>query len=68
MNCAIQCAGSAADIIAETAEVVKKIKESLAENPEAEIAFAMAISAAIMDMSFGDLTEKIMKMKEAEDS
>lgn len=50
MKCAIQCAGTAPDIIAETAEVVKKIKESLAESSkEAEIAFIFAISAAIMD-------------------
>lgn len=63
MNCSIQCAGTAMDVIAETAEMVKKIKESIVESggPELEVLFVAAISAVIMDKELDDLAEDIMK-------
>lgn len=69
MNCKIQCVGSVVEIIAETAEVIKKIRESLAENgPEVEAAFATAIAAATMNMDLEALSKEIMsKINKDED-
>lgn len=65
MLCEIECAGSILDIISETAALVKNIKNSLKENgKEAEMAFDIAISAAIMGISTDDLADELKERAE----
>lgn len=60
MLCNIECAGSISDIISETAALVENIKKSLKGNgKEAEMAFDIAISAAIMGISTDDLADEL---------
>lgn len=59
MKCSVECTGSVLEIVSETSALVKSIKESLADDKEAELAFDIAISSVLMDMPVESLMKKL---------
>lgn len=59
MHCSVECTGSVLEIVSETSALVKSIKESLADNKEAELTFKIAISSVLMDMPVENLMKKL---------
>ena len=65
MQCNVQLKGTISDTINEVAVLVGNVRKSMVEHGiEAELAFATAVSAALMGKPVGELVKELGEMKE----